>query len=245
MYIFDHLLFILLLLQTNIISGQITNKAAEPIANVSVCTTSWNCITTNSNGLYQIENLHNVIRFSKAGLKPITVPAFQSTLNVVMEEANAVDSEWIIPYCPLLSENKGRRIGARLKVLVPKGITVQENSDIDYTMAKIYDRSVSDSEAMTIGDGPNWSMSGLPYWINKDMVDTIDRTVVCRNQQQDESASSCVGVVDIRGHSKAGKYWRFIGDSFETIEYANVSKASAEGFDKIMETLCVGSSGFK
>jgi len=44
--------------------------------------------------------------------------------------------------------------------------------------------------------------------------------------------------MDVKAQSKEGKFWRFIGNEFETITYSNVSEKTAREFDEILETLC-------
>jgi hypothetical protein len=239
-------LFIILLLQINEIAGQITNASAQPLSDVNVCTASWNCNKSDQDGLYRIQNLHNIIRFSGSGLKPVIIPVDQSRMNIVMEKANASDTERVIPTCsvpidkigPPLIKTQGRYIGNELKIFVPEGMTIKESIETDYSMAVVSYGSGREKEIMVVGNGPTWSMSGLPDWIRKGPTHIADRDVICKNHPKDQPNSLCSNVVDVRGYSEDKRYWRFIGDSFETIEYKAVSQKAAENYDKILDTLC-------
>jgi len=167
-------------------------------------------------------------------------------MNIVMQHASVSDIEWAIPACsplvekigPPLVEKKGQYIGDRLKVFVPEDMAIEINIGTDYSMAIISHSSKSGKELLVIGHGPTWSISGFPAWIKKEQTNVTDRDVNCMSKTKDEPNSMCRNVIDVRSYSEDGKYWRFIGDAFETIEYQAVSEDAAKIFDRIIDTLC-------
>jgi hypothetical protein len=225
-------------LSTGEISGRISERSGNPITGAKVCAESWNCTKSNGDGTFRIQSTLNrkTIWVSRSGYKPVFIAATNSPMNIAMEKASPQEAEWILSQCTDTIKKNGKYLGdGALKVFAPAGTPVYESRDIDFWMARIFFHG-SEEEQLWIGTGPTWASPGFPKWPGI-VTDLINREIVWST---DESYSINDVRVDIRGNSKDGKFWRFTGNSFDAREYKGVSKEAAEEFDKIIDTLCVG-----
>ena len=66
----------------------------------------------------------------------------------------------------------------------------------------------------------------------------LEYVIEYENQIKDKRGIPSSVAIDVKAQSD-GKFWRFIGNAFDTINYRNVSEETALEFDKILDTLCV------
>jgi len=224
------------------VSGTITNSSGESVSGVNVCSTSLNCVLTDSDGRYRIDKFRiHSMRFSHPKYNAIIKESSDDRIDIVMQKSTKTsDNKRTIPHC---SENDSL-IGKDFKVIIPSK-NIIKSRDIDYTMIRV-PSSGNETEYLILMEGPNVS-SGIPTkmeWplLEESPVIIFDRDIHYENKK-DENGITINSAIDIKARSEDGKFWRFIGDSFEIITYRNVSEETAREFDDIMDTLCIAPQG--
>jgi hypothetical protein len=126
-------------------------------------------------------------------------------------------------------KNRKKMIGWRLKIEIPKGASLKESSDVDYTAYSIKFREKKNDYFLEGIHGPLASAGKVPaQWIQES-----DRL---------EKLSWQVGEVegvDARGTLANGNSWRIVAMYGNAISYYDVPAAAANYFDRILDTACV------
>jgi hypothetical protein len=215
------------------ITGRISNRMGQSVSEAKVCTATWNCTKSDKDGGYRVQKVpsrQEMIWVSHSGFKPVLSPINGLSMDVVLESADPSKAQWILPRCKLFNEENGRYVGdGRLRVFVPEKTHIHTSTGSDYWMVSI--THGPEKELFRIGAGPTWSMLGFPSW-----PETVKELVVREVILPDDNSVNLM--VDIRGRSTDGKFWRFTGDSFESRQYEAVSKEAGDEFDRIIDSLC-------
>jgi hypothetical protein len=221
------------------ISGRVTNRLGEPIADAKVCTATWLCTKSHPDGTYRISKTHlkglqEMIWSSHSGFKSLLIPITDSRHGLILDTKDRTSTEWYLPKCTMPAQKEGTYIGFRLKFFVPKGTRMHDSRDVDYKMTVI--TMDSKDEQLVIGDGPSfWYANGFPNWIQW-IKEIAIREAVYKNDSNDGPLTTDI---DVKGRSEDGTFWRFTGNSFFGGEYKAVSQNTAEKFNKIIDSLCV------
>jgi hypothetical protein len=111
-----------------------------------------------------------------------------------------------------------------------KGVKVSDQlNDIDYG-SRIYSvKSKSLRHVMQHAGGPTWG-EGLPFdenvWAS---IEYSEKTFAYGSQY----------IVDARGKSSSGKFWRSIGRFGETASYYYADQESTALFDRVLDGMCI------
>jgi hypothetical protein len=227
------------------IAGKVTSEKGEPLAGVKVEWEAGKVDPTNSEGLYFTRERYAPsiddtfccrIRFSLPGYKSLTkaVNTDDQRLDVVLQSG---DNKWSPAICTSSPEDK-KRIGWKMKLLIPEGTLVEEIIGDDtlhrliYFGSDIIFRPEKKREMMIVGSGPLWGA----MWPAKHLL--ISSSVMQERFRPDGYD------FDYRGSDKKGKRWRCTGWFSETIEYKDVSDQAADFFDSIIDNLCWDSSAW-
>ena len=220
--------------------GIVKSKSGKPISEVLVCTSSYACTKTDSDGRFDPSMIRpkewgtslrrGMFRFSKEGYKPFieTHATANDGFDVTLVEGHVIP--WDIPAC----KGKDLRVGFNIKVSVPDDTQVSRVRDSDYeTIAFKFGNT---DEWMQIGSGPSWG-TGLPFKEDVDnSVEILDRDI--RFPLTPIVNKLSLDGIDVQGRLADGKRWRFAGHAFETLTYRNVSPAAAKFFDSIINGGC-------
>ena len=105
---------------------------------------------------------------------------------------------------------------------VPKH-TVKTGQDVDYTSTATIIETEDGEAALVCGNGPFWSF-GVP-----------DDSLVWESVEYSESVTTDYGgIVDARGKTKDGKYWRYRGILGSSCSYSKVDQTTAAALDCLM-----------
>ncbi len=211
----------------NELAGVVTSQSGEPLAGVIIRADAKD-YKTDESGHYRVQlpsgsiDFCCVVQFRREGYKTLTKAVDPATgvLDITLQSG---ESKWTPPEW---NPSDSKRIGAQMRFLTPRGAKVTRGSDVDYWEIAVGFGSSKNREWMRIGGGANWS-SGLP--LISDMASVIDiseRDMVCG-----------INGIDIRGHTKDDKRWRFTGMWGETVTYRDASEEAAKFFDAIIDGL--------
>jgi hypothetical protein len=226
------------------LAGRVTSEKGNPLAGVKVEWQAGSVDPTNADGSYHshdldrtiIDDICCMIRFSVPGFKTLTMAINTDVhrLDVVLQSG---DNKWSSAICTSSPEDK-KRIGWKMKLLIPEGTLVEENIGDDtfhrfiYFGSDIVFRPEKKREMMIVGSGPLWG--GM--WPPKDLLTSSSRV------QERHLANG--RAFDYRGRDLKGSRWRHTGWFSETIEYRNVSDQAADFFDSIIDNMCWDSAGW-
>jgi len=228
------------------VTGTATNSSGNHVSGVKVCLGSWNCVLTDTNGFYKIDVTLSPsiiyipsIRFSHQEYNAVIKIVSNNKIDVVLQKiTKESDNKRIISDC----SNNDNLVGLRYKLIIPS-INIIKADDIDYE-AMFVPSSKNKDSYLRLLNGFNAS-SGLPSnveWPFLEEPDSIlhNRDIEYENQRKNESGIPINPLIDVKAQSD-GKFWRFIGNSFNVISYSNISEEAAREFDDIMDTLCYSS----
>ena len=213
------------------ISGTVVSKLGEPISGVRIrgrADNQYTLATTDEKGNFDILQPGKIIFLQALGYRPVVLVLNKpiTHINVEMEEASI--SEFKVPTC-LLPEHSRDYIGHAFMLRPPQGaITVagKGSGDLSHT---IYYQSAQNSESLVY----YWSSTALG-------IPDDDWILGAKNFSIHSFRFGQYFGIDIRGISKDGKHWRFLGDfGGMEISYRNASKEAADYFDKIIGSLCL------
>jgi hypothetical protein len=211
------------------LTGTVKSISGKPLAGVFIFPNrSLNDIAeTDNNGFFSLPRPGRVICFRRAGFRPLTkiVDETISTLDVVLEEVTA--TELGLSDCSRV-RNAGKRVGQSLRLPVPKGADSHEGFDVDhgyFSIGYISERNRIWLEGIY---GPMATI-GIPP----------EEWILEAKEFTERSYTGAVTGADMRGRSKDGKYWRYIGGLGESIKYSGVTEDIAAFFDKIIDNACI------
>ena len=146
-------------------------------------------------------------------------------LDVILNQATA--TEIALPACSIVKD-KSARIGYSLGLPVPKGSDSHKGFDADYGYFSISYGSGKDCVWLEGIYGP-MATPGIPpeEWI-LNAAEFTERSYKGKGL-----------LADMRGKSRDGTYWRYIGALGEAIKYSGLTKEAAEYFDKIIDNACI------
>lgn len=181
---------------------------------------------SKTDGSFSIPSYDKVIFFRHPNYKPITkvMEPSVTSLEIVMTEVgnSAID----LPACASIKLG-GKWLGENIKLQTPIGAKSKHGFDTDYGYFTI-SKKVEKRTAWISGVYGPMATPGIPHyeWI----LDAVEFS---------EHSYKGMGLFsDMRGKSKDGTYWRYIGMFGEAIEYSGLTLKEAEYFDKIIGNAC-------
>jgi hypothetical protein len=202
------------------VAGRVTDAAGTPLPQVRVMSLPWEDARTADDGRYTLEKPARLIRFSKAGYRPVTKPTPADRLDIVLQPTN--DPVWAPPAC---SSNSVRRFGETMMFTAPPGVRLHSTSDVDYRTVAVLSRG----SGLEFGTGPHWTYGQPVVQIFDAMMLVQERDV--RTPWGDPGA-------EYRGIRANGKYWRAVYLFGQSISYDDADAIAAEYFDGIIDSLC-------
>jgi hypothetical protein len=202
------------------VAGRAIDSAGNPLAQVRVISLPWEDTYTDHDGRFVLEKPAQLIRFSKAGYRPITKKARADRLDIVMQPG--ADSAWTPPAC---SPKGVRRFGETMMFAAPLGVRLQTTTDVDYRTVRILNRG----STLEFGTGPHWTY-GLPVAQVLEAMVLVDERDV-RTPWGDPGA-------EYRGVRADGKHWRAVYLFGQSIGYDGADAIAAKYFDGIIDSLC-------
>jgi len=219
------------------VSGAVTNSSGDPVSRVKVCSTSYNCALTDTDGRYRMDMFwHNSMRFSH--------PEY----NTVIKTIQSIETDVVLQKLTKESENKrivqncadnDNLVGKWFKAIILSKDIIKTN--IDYETLWVPSSNNKDVYLRMMW-GPNLS-SGIPCRITWPLLEEahvifFNRDIDYENQMKTEDEIPMDSTIDIKAQAHDGNFWRFFGNAFEVITYQNVPEEIAREFDDIFDTLC-------
>ena len=206
--------------QSGPIAGRVTDAAGIPLPQVRVMSLPWEDARTADDGRFSLEKPARLIRFSKAGYRPVTKPTPTGKLEIVLQATS--DSVWSPPAC---SPNSVRRFGEIMMFTAPPGARLHTTSDVDYRSVAVLSRG----SALEFGTGPHGTY-GLP------VVRILEAMMLV--QERDVQTPWGDPGAEYRGIRANGKHWRAVYLFGESISYDDADAIAAKYFDGIIDSLC-------
>jgi hypothetical protein len=188
--------------------------------------------TSDHDGHYSIETNGHAVVFRKSGYHGELVRASSKTgLRVVLQHATRD-----FPTCKTLRDFEGIVDGAPgLYFPMVAGVSVDgRGMDIDYATRLYSVKTEAGSKAIQHGRGPMWSF-GIPVssdvWGSTEYSDT--------SYPEASFMQGHVVILDARGKSADGKFWRYLGMLGESASYRNVDEVTGRILDKVIDGACL------
>ena len=211
------------------VSGIVADSSGGPIAGASVQHTAESAkeIVTDLTGHFELTTRAPAFVIRKVGFES----AFVRTQNAQSIRITLKQSQGALPVCSKkfpCSSIGG--FGCVFCLPHTPGIKISEQgNDIDYGQRFFSVRSNLGRQSIQHAGGPMWG-PGLPY--NRDVWDSVEYS--------EKTYRFGAGlVVDARGQTRSGKFWRIIGRFGETASYRDVDKESATQLDRVLDGLCI------
>jgi hypothetical protein len=211
------------------VSGIVIDSSARPIAGASVQHAGEPNveIVTDSSGHFELTTRVPAFVIRKVGFES----AFVRTENAQSIRITLRQSQGALPKClskvPCSSVEGWACIFCFPHISGVK-ISAQKN-DIDYGQRVFSVRSNHGMRAMQHAGGPMWG-AGLPF--DEDVWDSV--------VYSEKTYALGEGlVVDARGRTKSGKFWRSIGRFGEGASYHDLDHESAIRLDRVLDGLCI------
>jgi hypothetical protein len=226
----------LLLPETQRVSGVVGDSSGEPISGGSIqhLGQQTNSVVTDSNGRFEFSTRVPAFVIRKNGYES----AFIRTESAHSIHITLKQSEAKISTCSSKSECTTAGWGTVFCFPNVKGVTRSDQiNDIDYGNRSYSVKSEHGRQAMTHGGGPMWGI-GKPF--DEDVWSSIEYSE--KTYRYDSEFTDINFIVDARGKTKEGKYWRFVGKFGETAAYHDVDQESAALFDLVLDSVCIKES---
>jgi len=218
------------------LAGVVTGSDGKPLGDVWINHTGAGVenLKTDLDGRFDIECFAPAIVFRKSG--------FQSKYWRVRAD-RMLDIVLTGPAPQLKACGKSSRCvslkGFMSAFCLPKvpGINVgEQGNDVDYGQRFFWVRTPRGEVGIQHAAGGMWG-SGLPS----------DQDVWSARDYAEKSYVDLdgFGIIDARGKSADGKYWRVLGHVFETASYRNVSGQDAPLLDRVLDGACVEATRFR
>ena len=218
----------LLLPDTQQASGIVSDSSGRPISGAVIqhLGRSNSDGTTDSSGHFEFSTRVPAFVIRKVGYESVLV----RTENAHAIQITLKQSEAAIPACSSKSVCTTAGWGTVFCFANIRGVTTSEQiNDIDYGKRIYSVRSKHGRQAMSHGGGPMWG-AGLPF----------DEDVWSSVEYSEKSYRYGAGVIiDAKGKSASGKFWRSIGRFGETATYRDVDQESAALLDRVLDGMCI------
>jgi hypothetical protein len=202
------------------ISGIVVDEKGAPLDDVRVEYKK----VTNSDGRFANVPVPTVLR--KSGYSSVFVRDGATDLHVVMKKASVGG----LPQCTKRCETvEGWQTSFCFPA--PPGFETDQGADVDYGMRRFMLKTKSGWIGVGHGAGPMWSF-GFP--LQSDIAKSVEYSEKTFNWNGLADA-----IIDARGKTAAGTYWRWIGKLAESASYSNVTENSARLLDQVLDGACL------
>jgi hypothetical protein len=211
------------------VSGQVLDSSGHPIggASLQVANSSREKLSTDSNGHFELTTRAPAVVVRKAGYKSAFVRTSDSTVVTIILDS----SHTTITMCSNKSSCESI-VGFWGIFCLPRlnGIKVsKQGNDVDYGQRFFSVQSKDGLRSIWHGSGPSWDW-GMPS--NEDVWRSVEYS------EQSFQVGDYV-VVDARGQTSEGKFWRYVGRWGESASYRDVDRESANQLDKVLDGICI------
>lgn len=210
------------------LTGTVKSTSGTPLAGVFIFygPSQREIEETNSQGFFSLPRHSRAVFFRRAGFRPFTKIVDESVtkLDIILEEAT--DSELILPVCSTVQKSE-KRVGYDLILSVPKGAESHQGYDVDYGY-------------FSIGFGPKENLIWLEGIYGPMATSGLPPETWILNAPEftERSYTGHPVGADVRGRSKTGTRWRYVGGIGSSIKYSDASEEAAAFFDKIIDGAC-------
>ena len=207
------------------VSGFVRSVSGEPIEGVAVSSPPRlnEFSRTPPDGSFRLRVHGKLVFFWHPGFRPLTKIVSGSKKNLVVTLEDAAATRWDIPPCA-----DGRQGYTSLRVLPPEGAKVRGLSD---DVSRFFHLNYKVGKEWFQLDGvetPDATL-GYPtyYWV-------LSSTELAARSWRSGKKSG----LDMRGRSRDGTYWRFVGRFGLMVSYQSASAEAAAFFDKLLSNAC-------
>jgi hypothetical protein len=215
------------------VSGVVSDSVGRPINGASIQHLG-NMIqdgVTDSSGHFELSTRVPAFVIRKIGYESV----FVSTESAHSIQITLKQSEAKIPACSDKTVCTLVGWGTVFCFANVKGVAVSEQAnDIDYGNRIYSVKSEHGRQAMSHSGGPMWGF-GRPY--DEDVWSSAEYSE--KTYRYGSNFNDTNFVIDAKGKTKAGKYWRFVGRFGESAAYHHVDQESAALFDRALDGVCI------
>ena len=218
---------------TQHVSGVVSDSLGRPISGASIQQLGRMIKdgVTDSSGHFQLSTRVPAFVIRKIGYDS----AFVRTEGAQALQITLKQSEAKIPACSNKSECTTAAWGTVFCFPNVKGVAVSEQiNDIDYGNRIYSIKSEQGRQVMSHGGGSMWGF-GRPF--DEDVWNSIEYSE--KTYRYDSDFTNTNFVIDAKGKTKTGKYWRFVGRFGESAAYHDVDEESAAQFDRLLDGVCI------
>lgn len=211
------------------LSGIVTDKENRPLVGAWIHHTGLKTqVLTNEKGQFDIRTRAPAIVFRKNGHRSQYYRvAGNATFVIVLEPLPpSVNTCQALAKCLSLGGNLSEFCLPQVRGIRVSG----KSSDIDYTQRSFEIKSSIGKRGILHASGPMWG-SGLP--LNWEVWSATEYS------ERDYRDLQGFLVLDARGKTITGEYWRVLGRAFETASYKNVSHNEAQLLDLVLDGFCI------
>lgn len=211
------------------VSGIVVDSSDSPIAGAFVEHTgeSTREILTDLSGHFELTTRAPAFVIRKVGFES----AFVRTQNAQPIRITLQSSHDALPECSKKSSCSSiGGFGCIFCLPHIPGVKISEQgNDIDYGQRIFSVRSNHGQQFIQHAGGPMWG-PGIPF--DEDVWNSVEYS--------EKTYRFGAGlVVDARGQTKSGKFWRYVGRFGESASYRYVDKESATQLDRVLDGLCI------
>ena len=214
------------------LSGVVTDVSGTPIASVSIdhSGSRSGIVKTDGEGKFEVTTRAPAVVFRKSGLQSRYVrlePGKSAGLTIRLDGSAPPARE-----CgPHASCSSLRYFGSAFCLPEIQGVKAgKQSNDVDYGQRVFWIAATGGKVGLRHAAGPMWG-SGLPS--DEEVWDASEYREI---DYRDEDGHL---IVDARGRSSDGKYWRELGHAFESVSYRGVSERDTILLDRLLDGACV------
>ena len=209
------------------VSGVVVDPSGNPIPNALIQHVDFNLFggkVTDEHGCFQFRTWAETFVIRKGGFESARVWSSDMHGARVILRPNRRP----LPVRPSGHRCKSLKGGIFCFPNVPGVAVGKQIQDVDYAQRAYCIQSPHGEECALHGLGPNWGPA-IPY--NSDVWggDYAERSYSYRGRL----------IIDARGKSTTGRYWRFLGGRGESLSYRDLDEASAALLDKVFNGVCL------
>jgi hypothetical protein len=209
------------------VSGFVRSASGQPLEGVAVTSppSLRGGLKTSADGSFKLRTHGGHIFFRHPDFRPLTKIVSGSKKNLVVTLEDAAATRWDIPPCA--GESDGRQ-GRSLRLLPPAGGKVIEGSGAHYAFFHLSYKVGKGHVQLDSVESPDATL-GYPtyHWV------LTSKELAERSWRSGKESG-----LDIRGRSRDGTYWRFVGRFGLMVSYQDASAEGAALLDRILSGAC-------
>lgn len=214
------------------LSGVVTDGFGTPIANVRIdhSGSRSGVVKTDKEGRFEITTGAPAVVFRKAGLQSryLRLEPGKTIGLLILLDSSALPAKECGNH---VSCSSLKYFGSAFCLPRTRGVNVSKQvNDVDYGQRVFWVAGTGGKVGLRHAAGPLWG-SGLP--LDEQVWDASEYREIDYRDRDGQI------IVDARGKSSSGKYWRQLGHSFESAWYRGVSDQDAIVLDRLLDGACV------